>query len=83
MARLRSRLTSEPTTIAVKIQIMIPIWYLMAAMGMPAGPLRKPQKHLTGAALQRGLDAVTELGLVNAYGYSPVNALGGTLAAAE
>ncbi|MBC8238854.1 MAG: dihydrodipicolinate synthase family protein [Alphaproteobacteria bacterium] len=57
----------------------VPIKSLMAAMGMPAGPLRKPQKHLSGQALKRGLDAVRELGLVAAYGYSPA----GALAAAE
>jgi 4-hydroxy-tetrahydrodipicolinate synthase len=57
----------------------VPMKSLMAAMGMPAGPLRKPQKHLTGAALQRGLDAVAELGLVDAYGYAPIS----SLAAAE
>jgi 4-hydroxy-tetrahydrodipicolinate synthase len=57
----------------------VPMKSLMAAMGMPAGPLRKPQKHLSGAALQRGLDAMAELGLVDAYGHSPIS----TLAAAE
>ena len=49
----------------------VPMKSLMAAMGMPAGPLRKPQKHLRGAALQRGLDIVRELGLVESYGYTP------------
>ncbi len=57
----------------------VPMKSLMAAMGMPAGPLRKPQKHLTGAALQRGLDAVAELGLIDTYGYAPIT----SLAAAE
>ncbi len=57
----------------------VPMKSLLAAMGLPAGPLRKPQKHLRGPALQRGLDAVRELGLVDAYGFSPV----ATLAAAE
>ncbi|MBT5665058.1 MAG: 4-hydroxy-tetrahydrodipicolinate synthase [Rhodospirillaceae bacterium] len=57
----------------------VPMKSLMAAMGMPAGPLRKPQKALYGDALQRGLDAVQELGLVDAYGFSPI----GVLAAAE
>ncbi|MBT3334548.1 MAG: 4-hydroxy-tetrahydrodipicolinate synthase [Rhodospirillaceae bacterium] len=49
----------------------VPMKSLMAAMGMPAGPLRKPQKALTGAALQRGLDIVDELNLVQAYGFTP------------
>ena len=57
----------------------VPMKSLMAAMGMPAGPLRKPQKHLRGDALQRGLDIARELGLVEAYGLSPIS----TLAAAE
>ncbi len=57
----------------------VPMKSLMAAMGLPAGPLRKPQKALQGAALQRGLDAVHELGLIQSYGFSPIN----SLAAAE
>jgi 4-hydroxy-tetrahydrodipicolinate synthase len=57
----------------------VPMKSLMAAMGMPAGPLRKPQKALHGAALQRGLDAAHELGLIQSYGFSPIN----SLAAAE
>jgi len=57
----------------------VPMKSLMAALGLPAGPLRKPQKHLTGGALQRGLDAARELGVVEKYGLSPV----GALAAAE
>ncbi len=57
----------------------VPIKSLMAAVGLPAGPLRKPQKPLRGAALRRGLDIVHELGLVEAYGF----ATPATLAAAE
>jgi len=57
----------------------VPMKSLMAAMGLPAGPLRKPQKALGGAALQRGLDAVHELGLIQSYGFSPIS----RLAAAE
>ncbi|MBT4487112.1 MAG: 4-hydroxy-tetrahydrodipicolinate synthase, partial [Rhodospirillaceae bacterium] len=53
----------------------VPMKSLMAAMGMPAGPLRKPQKHLRGDALQRGLDIARELGLVEAYGLSPISTL--------
>ena len=57
----------------------VPMKSLMAAVGLPAGPLRKPNNALRGAALQRGLDAVRELGLVESYGFSPI----GSLAAAE
>ena len=53
----------------------VPMKSLMAALGLPAGPLRKPQKHLNGAALQRGLDAARELGVVETYGLSPISAL--------
>jgi 4-hydroxy-tetrahydrodipicolinate synthase len=41
---------------------------LMRAVGLPAGPLRKPLKPLGGAALQAGLDAVRQLGLEERYG---------------
>ena len=57
----------------------VPMKSLLAALGLPAGPLRKPQRHLRGAALQRGLDVVQKLRLVEAYGLSPIH----TLAAAE
>ncbi len=57
----------------------VPMKSLMAAVGMPAGPLRKPLNALRGEALQRGLDIVRELDLVEAYGYSP----SATLDAAE
>ena len=53
----------------------VPIKSLMAAVGLPAGPLRKPQKPLRGAALRRGLDIVAELGLVQAYGFATAGAL--------
>jgi len=52
---------------------------LLAVLGLPAGPLRKPQKHLSGAALQNGLKVFQELGLADIYGLSPIN----KLAAAE
>lgn len=42
---------------------------LMAAVGLPAGPLRKPLKPLDPAALQRGIDALARLGLDEAYGF--------------
>ncbi|WP_366653640.1 dihydrodipicolinate synthase family protein [Fodinicurvata sp. EGI_FJ10296] len=42
---------------------------LMRAIGLPAGPLRKPLKPIDGPALQAGLDAVTRLGLDQRYGF--------------
>ncbi|MBT6095751.1 MAG: 4-hydroxy-tetrahydrodipicolinate synthase [Rhodospirillaceae bacterium] len=42
---------------------------LMAAVGLPAGPLRKPLMPLDPLALQKGLDICRELGLDNIYGY--------------
>ena len=42
---------------------------LMRAVGLPAGPLRKPLKPFTGEALQRGIDIATRLGLDRIYGY--------------
>ena len=57
----------------------VPMKSLMAAVGLPAGPLRKPQKALRGSALQLGLDIVAELELVQKYGFSPP----GSLVAAE
>ena len=57
----------------------VPMKSLLAALGLPAGPLRKPQKFLTGAALQHGLKVFQELGLADIYGLSPIN----KLAAAE
>ena len=53
----------------------VPMKSLMAALGLPAGPLRKPLNALRGEALQRGLDIVRELDLVRAYGLSPVRSL--------
>lgn len=53
---------------------------LMRAVGLPAGPLRKPLKPLAPAALQAGLDMAAGLGLDKKYGFN----LGRTaLAAAE
>jgi len=43
---------------------------LMAAVGLPAGPLREPLRSLTGEALQTGLDIVRDLGLDRQYGYT-------------
>jgi 4-hydroxy-tetrahydrodipicolinate synthase len=42
---------------------------LMRAVGLPAGPLRKPLTPYTGADLQRGLDIAARLGLDRTYGY--------------
>ncbi len=42
---------------------------LMQAVGLPAGPLRKPLTPLRGEALQRGIAIARELGLDRAYGY--------------
>jgi 4-hydroxy-tetrahydrodipicolinate synthase len=48
----------------------VPIKSLMRAIGMPAGPLRKPLRPLTNEALQVGLDIVRDLELDKTYGYS-------------
>ena len=42
---------------------------LMRAVGLPAGPLRKPLTSYTGEDLQRGLDIAERLGLDRIYGY--------------
>ncbi|MEM0907457.1 MAG: dihydrodipicolinate synthase family protein [Pseudomonadota bacterium] len=42
---------------------------LMRAVGMPAGPLRKPLKPLDAAGLAHGLSLVSKLGLDQRYGY--------------
>ncbi len=44
---------------------------LMAALGLPDGPLRKPLRSLDPAALQAGLEAYRALGLDQQYGLSP------------
>ena len=43
---------------------------LAAALGLPAGPFRRPLKPLDPIALQAGLDIVRDLGLAEKYGYS-------------
>jgi len=48
---------------------------LMAAVGLPAGPLREPLKALTGGRLQEGIDIVKALGLDQAYGYATPDAM--------
>lgn len=52
----------------------IPVKSLLRALGMPAGPMRKPYRMLDGAALERGVQIVKELGLVEKYGYSVARA---------
>ncbi|MCP4305077.1 MAG: 4-hydroxy-tetrahydrodipicolinate synthase, partial [bacterium] len=47
----------------------VPVKSLMAAMGLPAGPLRRPLNALDGDALARGLQIITDLGLDRRYGY--------------
>lgn len=42
---------------------------LMAAVGLPAGPLRRPLQALDQASLARGLAIAAELGLDDEYGY--------------
>ena len=42
---------------------------LMRAVGLPAGPLRKPLQQLDPAALQKGLDICHDLELDRKYGY--------------
>lgn len=47
---------------------------LMRAVGLPAGPLRKPLRPLDPAALQVGLDALAALELDRKYGFKLVPA---------
>lgn len=47
----------------------VPAKSFLAAVGMPAGPLRKPLRPLEGAALEVGLDAARELELDLKYGF--------------
>ncbi len=42
---------------------------LMRAVGLPAGPLRKPLQTLPPEALRKGLDIVAKLGLDDRYGF--------------
>ncbi len=48
----------------------IPVKSLLAAVGMPAGPLRKPLRALEGEALEHGIQIARDLGLDRKYGYS-------------
>ena len=47
----------------------VPVKSLMAAVGLPAGPLRKPLTAVSGDHLARGLRIVQDLGLDERYGY--------------
>jgi 4-hydroxy-tetrahydrodipicolinate synthase len=42
---------------------------LMQAVGLPAGPLRKPLKAANPELLRKGLDIVSALGLDEKYGF--------------
>jgi 4-hydroxy-tetrahydrodipicolinate synthase len=57
----------------------VPVKSLMAALGLPAGDLRRPLTALEGDALQHGIDLVRELGVAEKYGFT----LRGPRAAAE
>lgn len=43
---------------------------LMQAVGLPAGPLRKPLQPMAGAALQKGIDALIQSGAAARYSFN-------------
>jgi 4-hydroxy-tetrahydrodipicolinate synthase len=47
----------------------VPVKSLMAALGLPAGPLREPLRALDHPALERGLAIVRDLALDRRYGF--------------
>jgi 4-hydroxy-tetrahydrodipicolinate synthase len=47
----------------------VPVKSLMRAVGLPAGPLRRPLSGLDPAALARGIEVARGLGLDRRYGY--------------
>lgn len=47
----------------------VPIKSLLGALGMPAGPMRRPLQILDGPALDKGLDITREMELDRVYGY--------------
>ena len=53
----------------------VPVKSLMQAVGLPAGPLRRPLSPLAGDHLRRGLEIVRALGLEARYGYRTDRAL--------
>jgi 4-hydroxy-tetrahydrodipicolinate synthase len=48
----------------------VPVKSLMQTLGLPAGDLRKPYRNLEGVDLQRGLEIVKQLGLMEKYAYA-------------
>ena len=48
----------------------VPVKSLAKALGLPAGELRRPHHSMDEAAVQRGVQIVKDLGLVEKYGYS-------------
>ncbi len=48
----------------------VPVKSLMAAVGLPAGPLRKPLSHLSPEHLEKGLRVARKLKLDERYGYT-------------
>lgn len=48
----------------------VPVKSLMAAVGLPAGPLREPLRALEGEPLRHGIEIVRRLGLDAQYGYA-------------
>ena len=48
----------------------VPVKSLMRAVGLPAGPLRRPLSGLQTDALARGIEIARSLGLDRRYGYS-------------
>ena len=53
----------------------VPVKSLMAAVGLPAGPLRRPLTAIDGEHLARGLQIVRDLGLDAKYGFRTEPAL--------
>lgn len=47
----------------------VPVKSLAKALGLPAGNLRKPYLNMTGRGLQRGVEIVRNLGLVEQYNF--------------
>lgn len=47
----------------------VPVKSLMAAFGLPAGPLRRPLRGLDGPSLEQGLAIARDLGLDQRYGF--------------
>lgn len=47
----------------------VPVKSLAKALGLPAGNLRKPYLNMTGRVLQRGVEIVRNLGLVEQYNF--------------